>query len=64
MQDLINNPPVARHDHDEDRFTGRDWRTIQVGEIIAPEEVRFVEVDTSVEDATKVGYKNLPMTVW
>ncbi|GAB7356162.1 hypothetical protein MBLNU459_g6754t1 [Dothideomycetes sp. NU459] len=54
LQDLINNPPVAKHDPDGDRFHDRDWRSIRVGEIIAPEEVRFVEVDTSVEAATKL----------
>jgi len=51
---LINNPPVAHHDKADERFAGRDWKSIRVGEIIAPEEVRFAEVDTSVEDATKV----------
>lgn len=54
LQDLINNPPVAKHDANGDKFQDRDWKSIHVGEIIAPEEVRFVEVDTSVEAATKV----------
>ena len=55
LQELFNNPPVARNSPEEERFTGRDWRSVKVGEIIAPEEVRFVQVDTSVEEATKVG---------
>ncbi|KAJ9621024.1 cell separation during budding [Taxawa tesnikishii (nom. ined.)] len=46
-------PPSPRAQQDA-KFMGRDWRTITVGEIIAAEEVRFVEVDTSVEDATKL----------
>ena len=54
LQELINNPPVARNRPDGDRYQDRDWRTIRLGEIIAPEEVRFVETDTSVEEATKV----------
>lgn len=54
LQDLINNPPVGVHDPEEARFAGRDWRTIKVGEIIAPEETRFVQIDTSVEEATKL----------
>jgi len=54
IQDLINNPPVARNKPDGDRYQDRDWRTIRLGEIIAPEEVRFVETDSSVEEATKV----------
>lgn len=54
VQELINNPPVARQDPADVMFGGRDWRTIGVGEVTAPEETRFVEVDTSVEDATKL----------
>ncbi|KAF2155159.1 hypothetical protein K461DRAFT_223072 [Myriangium duriaei CBS 260.36] len=54
LQDLINNPPVGVQDPDDAKFAGRDWRTIKVGEIIAPEEVRFVQVDTSVEEATRI----------
>ena len=54
IQDLINNPPVARGDDSAPRFAGRDWRSIALAEIIAPDEVRFVEADTTVEAATKV----------
>ena len=35
-------------------FAGRDWRTIRVGEIVDPTQVRFVEYDTTVEEATDV----------
>lgn len=38
----------------DERFKGRDWRTIQVHEIIDPNETRFVELDTSIEDTTKL----------
>ena len=52
LQELLNNPPVPR-EHD-DRFEGRDWRQIQLGEVIDAHEVRFVEADISVEEATNV----------
>lgn len=54
LQELINNPPVARNMPNADKYQDRDWRSMKVGEIIAPEEVRFVNVDSSVEEATKV----------
>ncbi|PNS21413.1 Protein sds23 [Sphaceloma murrayae] len=44
LQDLINNPPVGLQDPADAKFAGRDWRTIKVGEIIAPEETRFVQL--------------------
>lgn len=50
VQDLYDNPP---HNLDP-KFAGRDWRTIQVRELTTPEDLRFVQVDTSVEDATHV----------
>lgn len=54
LQDLLNNPPTAKTGTDE--FAGRDWRTIKVGEVVDLELVRFVEMDTSVEEATNVGW--------
>ncbi len=50
IQDLIDNPP-ARNDP---AFTGRDWRTVNVAELVSPEDLRFAEVDTGVEAATHV----------
>jgi hypothetical protein len=52
LQDLLNNPPTAKTGTDE--FAGRDWRSIKVGEVVDLELVRFVEMDTSVEEATNV----------
>ncbi|KAF2267631.1 hypothetical protein CC78DRAFT_423010, partial [Lojkania enalia] len=49
LQDLLNNPPTKGSDP---KFHGRDWRTIQVGEIVDQQLVRFVQYDTSVEEAT------------
>lgn len=59
LQDLINNPPVARNAPENDKYLDRDWRGIRVGEIIDPHEVRFVDTDTSVEAATKVSSSSL-----
>lgn len=54
IQDLINNPPVGRKDDALPKFAGRDWRSITLEEILVPDEVRFVEVDSTIEAATKV----------
>lgn len=51
------NPPV-RSNGDESRFKGRDWRRIQVSELVEPTEVRFVEFATSIEDTTKLLIKS------
>lgn len=51
LQDLLNNPPTK---NGAPEFVGREWRTVHVGEIVHPEQVRFVEYDTSVEEATKI----------
>ena len=48
------NPPTGKTNGADDKFTGRDWRSIQVHEIIEPAETRFVELDTSVEETTKL----------
>jgi len=53
LTDLLMNPPVKTGGGDA-RFQGRDWRTVQVSEIIDPAETRFVELDTSIEDTTKL----------
>jgi CBS domain-containing protein len=51
------NPP-SKTNGDDARFRGRDWRNIQVNEIIDPAEVRFVQLDTSIEDTTKLLVKS------
>jgi len=48
--DLLNNPPLA---HESDgTFVGRDWKTLKLRDIIDPGLVHWVELGTSVEDAT------------
>lgn len=52
IQSLIDHPPV-RNPADP-AFAGRDWRQICIGELVSPDDLRFVELDTSIEDATTV----------
>lgn len=52
IQGLIDNPPV-RNPADP-AFVGRDWRQIAIGELVKPQDLRFVEVDTGIEEATNV----------
>ena len=49
---LIDNPPVP-NDPDP-KFAGRDWRHISIGELVSPDDLKFVEVDTGIEEATDV----------
>lgn len=53
LTELLMQPSQKANGGDE-RFKGRDWRTIQVQEIIDPAETRFVELDSSIEDTTKL----------
>lgn len=55
LQDLIDNPPMNNPDP---RFAGRDWQTVKVGELANPDDLKFVDIDTGVEAATKVGIFN------
>jgi hypothetical protein len=52
LLELMNNPPSNRHPNP--RYAGRDWRDIGVGELAVPEDVRWAELDLSVQDATMV----------
>lgn len=52
LQELLNHPPLAHQT--DNKFGGRDWRKVAVGEIVDTGEVHWVESDTSVEAATNV----------
>ena len=52
VQELLNHPPSTKSG--DPRFVGRDWRQIHVGELVHKSDVRWVELDDSVEKATKV----------
>lgn len=56
IQDLLNHPPASRQHNP--RFAGRDWRDIAAGELISDDDVRWVNMDTSVEDASMALVKN------
>jgi hypothetical protein len=56
LQELLNNPPSKGGDV---KFQNRDWKTIHLGELVDSSLVRFVEYDTSVEDATSVRALNV-----
>lgn len=53
LHEMLSNPPIP-HNSENDPFAGRDWKSIAVGEIVDPEEVRWVQETTSVEEATSV----------
>lgn len=52
LQELLNNPPTSGSP--DPRFSSRDWQTIGVGELCDPADLRWVEFDTGIEDATNV----------
>jgi hypothetical protein len=52
VQELIDNPPAQNQP--DPAFLGRDWRSIPIVELVSPEELRFVDVETGVEAATNV----------
>ena len=54
VQELYNNPHTAGSA--DPAFAGRDWRTITVHDLVHPDDLRFVEVDTGIEAATNVRY--------
>ncbi|KAF1812721.1 hypothetical protein P152DRAFT_347625 [Eremomyces bilateralis CBS 781.70] len=57
LQDLLNNPPVGRVPGDDTGLQmgqGRDWKTVTVGEVVDQAEVRFVDMDMTVEAATEL----------
>ncbi|TRX95914.1 hypothetical protein FHL15_003056 [Xylaria flabelliformis] len=61
LQDLLNHPPASRLHNP--RFAGRDWRDIAIGELISDDDVRWVDMDTSVEDASMALVKNTTSNV-
>ncbi|EAW08065.1 CBS domain protein [Aspergillus clavatus NRRL 1] len=52
IQSLIDNPPAPRDVNPA--FAGRDWREITIGELVSPDDLKFVEVDTGIEEATNM----------
>ncbi|KJZ76202.1 Protein SDS23 [Hirsutella minnesotensis 3608] len=51
VQELLNHPPHGNK-YGNPKFSGREWRDITIGELVSPDDVAWVEMDSSVEDAT------------
>ncbi|OAA49496.1 CBS domain containing protein [Metarhizium rileyi] len=51
VQELLNHPPPGQR-HTNLRFSGREWGEITVGELVSSEDVKWVDMDSSVEEAT------------
>ena len=49
MADLLAQPP---HPREDDPI--RDWRTVSVGELVKDQLLKFVDLETTVEDACQV----------
>ncbi|KAK3954730.1 hypothetical protein QBC32DRAFT_73642 [Pseudoneurospora amorphoporcata] len=61
IQDLMNNPPPNRHQNP--RYIGRDWRDVAIGELLQPDEVKWAELDNSIQEATKTLFQSSPNNV-
>jgi hypothetical protein len=51
----VNHPPHGQKSADS-KFAGKEWRELTIGELITDGEVSWAEMDTSVEEATKVRF--------
>ncbi|KAL4921590.1 hypothetical protein BDW62DRAFT_174022 [Aspergillus aurantiobrunneus] len=52
IQSLIDNPPAPHNMNPA--FVGRDWREISIGELVSADDLKFVEIDTGIEEATNI----------
>ncbi|KAF9870412.1 cbs domain containing protein [Colletotrichum karsti] len=62
VQELLNHPPAANK-HSNPRFAGRDWRDISVNELVTQDDVKWVDLDSSVEDASMMLVKHSPSNI-
>ncbi|KAG6020788.1 hypothetical protein E4U19_006156 [Claviceps sp. Clav32 group G5] len=53
LQELLNHPPAGQR-YSNPQFAGRDWGEITIGELVSPQDVKWVDMESSVEDATKI----------
>lgn len=54
IQSLIDNPPVPNAANP--KFVDRDWGQISIGEVVSPDDLRWVEESTGIEEATIVSW--------
>lgn len=52
IQSLIDNPPIPNVVNP--KFVDRDWGQISIGEVVSPDDLRWVEESTGIEEATIV----------
>ncbi|KAL0936704.1 cbs domain containing protein [Colletotrichum truncatum] len=62
VQELLNHPPAAVK-HSNPRFAGRDWRDISVNELVNQDDVKWVNLDSSIEEASMILVKHSPSNV-
>lgn len=48
----MNNPPPNKQANP--KFVGREWREVKVGELVEADDIRWAEIDSTVEEATIV----------
>lgn len=52
IQDLLIHPSGGKHANPQ--FAGREWREITLGELVSRNDVKWANMDSSVEEATMV----------
>ncbi|PHH74664.1 hypothetical protein CDD82_4827 [Ophiocordyceps australis] len=57
VQELLNHPPSGNR-HVNSRFAGREWRDVTIGELVSPRDVKWIDMDSSVEEATMMLLKS------
>lgn len=61
VMELLNHPSNSKSTNPQ--FAGRDWKQIHVGDLVSRDDVRIVDSDMLVEDATKVNYLSFSMSI-
>ncbi|PHH56295.1 Protein SDS23 [Ceratocystis fimbriata CBS 114723] len=62
LQDLVSiqSHAIQRNRKLDPRFADRDWREVAIGELAVADEVKWVTMDTSVQEATNALLKTSP----
>lgn len=62
VQELLNHPPAANK-HANPKFAGRGWEDVAIGELVSSSDVKWVELDSTIEEATMVSFRFNGMTL-